>query len=109
MEKCHRSTLGIIAKANYTSLSSCQRFGIEKKALALNFSPPEAIKDMEKDVVVEYTCEVLKCAEADGGASLVNDTRYDYYSIYAKHLREYWVGEKQLGNFSGRMVRGTYT
>lgn len=36
-----------------------------------------------------YTCEVLKCAEAEGGLSLKNDTRYDYYSIYGKPLREY--------------------
>lgn len=83
MEKCHRSKLGIAAKANYTSLTSCQRLGIEKKALALNFSPPEA-----RGEELEYTCEVLKCAEADGGLSLVNDTRYDYYSIYAKPLRK---------------------
>ncbi|XP_049866983.1 uncharacterized protein LOC126367487 [Pectinophora gossypiella] len=83
MEKCHRSKLGIAAKANYTSLTSCQRLGIEKKALALNFSPPEAVGMGEP---MDYTCEVLKCAEADGGLSLVNDTRYDYYSIYAKPL-----------------------
>lgn len=85
MEKCHRSKLGIAAKANYTSLASCQRLGIEKKALALNFSPPEAREHGEE---LEYTCEVLKCAEVDGGLSLVNDTRYDFYSIYAKPLRE---------------------
>lgn len=85
IEKCHRSTQGIAAKANYTSLTSCQRLGIEKKALALNFSPPEAREHGEH---VEYTCEVLKCTEADGGLSLVNDTRYDFYSIYARPLRK---------------------
>ncbi|KAI5632996.1 hypothetical protein NE865_14294 [Phthorimaea operculella] len=83
MEKCHRSKLGIAAKANFSSLTSCRRLGIEKKALALNFSPPDAV-GLGKPV--EYTCEVLKCAEADGGLSLVNDTRYDFYSIYAKPL-----------------------
>ncbi|CAG9121630.1 unnamed protein product [Plutella xylostella] len=87
MEKCHRSNLAVIYRANFSSLISCQRLGIEKKGLALNFSPPEALKDIKKgDEPLEYTCEVLKCAEADGGLSLVNDTRYDYYSIYAKHL-----------------------
>ncbi|KAL0848848.1 hypothetical protein ABMA28_013266 [Loxostege sticticalis] len=84
MEKCHRSKLGIAAKANYSTLTSCQRLGIEKKALALNFSPTNAVK--EGDEPLEYTCEVLKCAEADGGLSLVNDTRYDYYSIYARPI-----------------------
>ncbi|CAH0404590.1 unnamed protein product [Chilo suppressalis] len=84
MEKCHRSKLGIAAKANFASLSSCQRLGIAKKALALNFSPPDAA--IEGAEPLEYTCEVLKCAEVDGGLSLVNDSRYDYYSIYAKPI-----------------------
>ncbi|XP_047987880.1 uncharacterized protein LOC125227583 isoform X1 [Leguminivora glycinivorella] len=90
MEKCQRSKLGIAAKANYTSLTSCQRLGIEKKALALNFVPPEVLRKTGKKKKdnetgpLEYTCEVLKCAEVDGGLSLVNDSRYDYYSIYAK-------------------------
>ncbi|XP_028174752.1 uncharacterized protein LOC114363271 [Ostrinia furnacalis] len=84
MEKCHRSKLGIAAKANYSTLTSCQRLGIEKKALALNFSPPDAWR--AGDEPLDYTCEVLKCAEADGGLSLVNDTRYDYYSIYARPI-----------------------
>ncbi|KAM3959106.1 C-type lectin 6 [Aphomia sociella] len=84
MEKCHRSKLGIAAKARYTSLISCQRLGIEKKALSLNFSPPEVEETMKEPL--EYTCEVLKCAEAAGGLSLTNDTRFDYYSLYAKPL-----------------------
>ncbi|XP_013200377.1 uncharacterized protein LOC106142962 [Amyelois transitella] len=84
MEKCYKSKLGITAKAKYTSLISCLRLAIEKKALSLNFSPPEAVKMMKEPL--EYTCEVLKCAEADGGLSLINDTRFDYYSLYAKPL-----------------------
>ncbi|KAI8427443.1 hypothetical protein MSG28_001979, partial [Choristoneura fumiferana] len=98
MEKCHRSKVGIMAKANYTSLTSCQRLGIEKKALAFNFVPLEALKEIDRErkknrgrdngteplEPLAYTCEVLKCAEVDGGLSLVNDSRYDYYSLYAK-------------------------
>ncbi|CAH1645174.1 unnamed protein product [Spodoptera littoralis] len=82
MEKCYRSKLGIVSKANFTSLISCQRLGFEKKGLAINFSPREAWADSNE--TIDYTCEVLKCAEADGGLSMVNDSRYDYYSIYAK-------------------------
>ncbi|CAB3248157.1 unnamed protein product [Arctia plantaginis] len=84
LEKCHRSKLGIAAKANFTSLASCLRFGIEKRGLALNYSPPEAWEESKEDL--QYTCEVFKCAETDGGLSLVNDTRYDYYSLYGKPL-----------------------
>ncbi|XP_046961238.1 uncharacterized protein LOC124530914 [Vanessa cardui] len=83
IEKCHRSKLGVAAKANFTSLTSCKRLGIEKRALAINFSPQEYLDSGE---ILEYSCEVLKCAEAIGGLSLSNDTRYDYYSIYAKPL-----------------------
>ncbi|XP_072936564.1 uncharacterized protein [Epargyreus clarus] len=81
IEKCHRSKLGVVARANYTSLSSCRRLAIEKKALAFNFSPPEVVNVTDR---LEYTCEVLKCAEVSGGLSLANDTRFDYYSIYAR-------------------------
>ncbi|XP_075991766.1 uncharacterized protein LOC142987100 [Anticarsia gemmatalis] len=84
MDKCYRSKLGVVAKGNFSSVTSCQRLGIEKKGLAINFSPPEAWE--EGNETLQYTCEVLKCAEADGGLSLVNDTRFDYYSIYAKPL-----------------------
>lgn len=81
------------------------RLGIEKKALALNFVPLEALQDIERErkkmrrkdngtgslEPVAYTCEVLKCAEVDGGLSLVNDSRYDYYSLYAKPFRKYYL------------------
>ncbi|CAH2105051.1 unnamed protein product [Euphydryas editha] len=83
IEKCHRSKLGITARANFTSLTSCKRLALQKRALALNFSPQEAFNTSEP---IEYTCEVLKCAESMGGLSLTNDTRYDYYSIYAKPI-----------------------
>lgn len=84
IERCYRSKLGIAAKANFTTLASCQRLGIERKGLALNFSPV-GFRDG-----VEYSCEVLKCAEADGGLSLANDTAFDYYSLYGKPLRNYY-------------------
>nr|XP_032529576.1 uncharacterized protein LOC116779422 [Danaus plexippus plexippus] len=84
IEKCHRSKLGVASKANFSTLNSCRRLALEKKALALNFSPSGYGKIGRKPV--EYTCEVLKCAESEGGLSLKNDTNYDYYSIYAKHL-----------------------
>ncbi|XP_061377173.1 uncharacterized protein LOC116779422 isoform X2 [Danaus plexippus] len=84
IEKCHRSKLGVASKANFSTLNSCRRLALEKKALALNFSPSGFGKIGRKPV--EYTCEVLKYAESEGGLSLRNDTNYDYYSIYAKHL-----------------------
>ncbi|KAG6453993.1 uncharacterized protein LOC115445987 [Manduca sexta] len=82
IEKCHRSKLGIAAYANFTSITGCQRLGLEKRGLAINFSPPEA----REDDMDQYTCEVLRCAESEGGSSLVNDTRFDYYSLYARPI-----------------------
>lgn len=82
IEKCYRSKLGIIAYANYTSLASCHKLGIEKRGLAINWHPPG-------QKAVQYSCEILKCAEAEGGLYLTNDTRFDYYSLYGKPLRKY--------------------
>ncbi|KAJ0181579.1 hypothetical protein K1T71_002301 [Dendrolimus kikuchii] len=82
IEKCYRSKLGIIAYANYTSLASCQRLGIDKRGLAINWYPPE-----EQPVQsVQHSCEILKCAETESGLSLENDTRFDYYSLYGRPL-----------------------
>ncbi|XP_050685643.1 uncharacterized protein LOC126980067 [Leptidea sinapis] len=83
VQKFHRSKHSVAARANFISLTSCRRLGIEKKALALNFSP--LYKSLEED---EFTCEVLKCPEVRGATSLTNDSRYDYYSIYAKPIAD---------------------
>lgn len=90
MEKCHRSKLSVLAKANYVSLGSCLKFALSRKGLALNFSPPEVLTMLkEGESPPEFTCEVLKCSESENGLSLDDDTRYDYYSLYAKPLRKY--------------------
>lgn len=88
-EKCYKSTLGVIFKANFVSVTSCSKLAFDKKGLSFNFSPPDAVGFVkEGDGPVNFTCEILKCAEAEGGLSLVNDSRYDHYSLYAKHLRK---------------------
>lgn len=84
IEKCYRSKVSVVSYANYSSLKSCQRLSTERNGLALNFSPPEAWNSK-----MNYTCEILKCAEVENGYTLSNDTRYDYYSLYANPLREY--------------------
>ncbi|CAG5048287.1 unnamed protein product [Parnassius apollo] len=82
--KCQRSKLNVAAKANYTTLSSCKQFGLGKRALSLNFSPRNANGRRWK--TLEYTCEVLQCAETNTGLSLTKDFRYDYYSIFGNPL-----------------------
>ncbi|GBP91160.1 hypothetical protein EVAR_65606_1 [Eumeta japonica] len=64
---------------------SCRRFALNKKGLALNFSPPEEHHSGDVEIP-EYNCQVLKCAESEIGLSLVNDTRYDYYSLFARPM-----------------------
>ncbi|KPI98518.1 Lithostathine [Papilio xuthus] len=76
VKKCHRSKLGITSRANFAKLSSCKRFAREKRGLSFNFSPQIG------GVGLEYTCEVLQCAEISTGLSLTNDSRYDYYSLF---------------------------
>lgn len=80
IKKCHRSKLSVAAKGNYAELSSCKRFGLDKRALSLNFSPKTAKYDERRHN--DYTCEVLQCAEVSSGSYLTNDSRYDYYSLF---------------------------
>lgn len=34
-----------------------------------------------------YNCEILACPEFSNFATIVNDTRYDYYSLYTNPIR----------------------
>jgi hypothetical protein len=36
-----------------------------------------------------YNCQVLGCPEYRNFSTIVNDTRFDYYSLYARPPREY--------------------
>lgn len=82
IRSCHRSSLEIISKRNITTLPECVAFASEKKALAFNYSPPEAAKYLTKS----RNCEILECPEIDfNSSSLVFDVAWDYYSAYGNN------------------------
>lgn len=71
---CSKSNQRILARKRALNVEDCANYANEKDAFALNYGPIDVAKDY-------YNCQILPCPELIN--SLINDTRYDYYSIYA--------------------------
>jgi hypothetical protein len=97
----------MIASTNVKSVKLCASYARSQRGLAFNFSPKnrqdknffevEANKnDTKKDVDNKSldkardfdNCEVLACPENRNFSSIVNDTRFDYYTMYAHPPRK---------------------
>lgn len=92
LRRYQKSNKTVIAVENFVKLSSCAEFANENQGLAFNFSPwgrRERFNDTESIFQTFFNCEVLDCPEFSNFSSLINDTRFDYYSMYAKNLRKY--------------------
>lgn len=76
---CHRSNQVLIASTNVDNIEECSRIANRKKALAFNFSPPEALKLLPK---FKQNCELLGCPETGEAKTLTQNLAYDYYSAY---------------------------
>lgn len=76
---CHRSNQVLIGRSEVTTVKECSTYASRKKALAFNYSPPNALKFLPK---LRKNCEVLGCPEIGESKTLVNDLGYDYYSAY---------------------------
>lgn len=97
---CQRSKGTIIGLRNVSSLDRCAQFAREKKGMAFNFAKQErgymnlfdTLKKNEtskipKKVDLEsfeqfFNCEVIECPEYGNFSSIINDTRFDYFSLY---------------------------
>lgn len=94
LRHCQRSNKSTIAVTNVNSLEECADFARNQRGLAFNYSPVERRKEnlyqnkTTVDLVELYSCEALKCPEHSNFSSMVNDTRYDYYSLYTHPPRE---------------------
>lgn len=96
LRHCQRSNKTVIAFSSVKSLNQCSDFAIENRALAFNFSPENRSKinlflkgnGSAGDPGEFYNCEVLECPEYRNLSSMVNDTRFDYYSLYTHPPRE---------------------
>lgn len=96
LRHCQRSNKSIIAFSNVDSLTECSDLARTNRALAFNFSPGDRRKinlfqkgnESLRGSDEFFNCEVLDCPEYRGFPSLVNDTRFDYYSLYTRPPRE---------------------
>lgn len=103
LRHCQRSNKSVIAFANVDSLDECIDFARSMSGLAFNYNPKDRfgknlyeIKKMnestadniETDPDEFYNCEILGCPESRNFSSMVNDTRFDYYSLYTRPPRE---------------------
>ncbi|GLV38160.1 uncharacterized protein CBL_12806 [Carabus blaptoides fortunei] len=80
VKPCKRYNSSIIARANYNSFTKCLNFAKEKNGLGFNFSPKKSTNN-EDDYFVR-SCEVLGCPDLNNFTGLVNDTEFDYYTLY---------------------------
>lgn len=97
LRHCQRSNATIIGWQNFNSVQKCMEFARSVKGMAFNFSPAQrrrkgnrfenktrSWKDQQIDVEEAFfSCQVLNCPEYRNFSTMINDTRYDYYSLYA--------------------------
>ena len=101
LRHCQRSNKTVIAFSNVTSIKACAAFASERRGLAFNFSPQNRMSKngFELNETEEneefFNCEVLECPEYKNYSSIVNDTRFDYFSLYTRPPREMFKSLKR--------------
>lgn len=95
LRHCQRSNNTVIGWQNVNSVGKCAEFAKVKRGMAFNYSPKGrraknrfenktlAWSDVPEEKEDFYNCEVINCPESTNFTSLINDTRFDYYSLYA--------------------------
>lgn len=82
-----RSTDTIISRKNVTNLENCEKFAISKKALAFNYADLGNAQFRRKNHWRYSNCQALACPTTNGFTNLlVNDSKFDYYSIYRSKI-----------------------
>lgn len=117
LRHCQRSNKTVIGMKNVQNLRKCAEFADNNRALAFNYGHGKkpykksvqnnlinlfdlanrknqsnlntTISHTEDDFEEYFNCEILSCPEVGNLTSLINDTRYDYYSAYAKPIRKF--------------------
>lgn len=108
---CQRSNKTQIAAKNVANLTRCVQFAEYHQALAFNYghgkkprkksgtdflnlfdvmraknenttSKVDKDTDLVETVEPYFNCEVLSCPEVGNMSSMINDTRFDYYTLY---------------------------
>lgn len=96
LRHCQRSNMTVIGWENFNSAQRCMEFARSVRGMAINFSPQHrrrrnryenktrSWRDEARDAVeIFFSCQVLACPEYRNFSTMLNDTRYDYYSLYA--------------------------
>ncbi|XP_043276896.1 uncharacterized protein [Venturia canescens] len=81
-----RSTEAIITRKNVTNVENCEKFAVSKKALAFNYADLNNADYRRTENWRNPNCQVLACPTTNGFTNLVNDTKFDYYSIYRSRI-----------------------
>lgn len=102
LRHCQRSNKTVIAFDDSETVEECAEFARKSKGLAFNYSP----SDRREKNLFEITsgdeesnrtrgneeefhnCQVLSCPEHKNFSTVINDTRFDYYTLYAYPARE---------------------
>lgn len=104
---CQRSNQTLIAAKNVGNVEKCAQFATHHEAMAFNYghgkkprkktsqnefinlfdvmkSKNETKTFSKKPVEIGpyFNCEVLSCPEIGNMSTMINDTRYDYYTLY---------------------------
>lgn len=109
LRHCQRSTKVQISAKNVANVEKCAQFAENNFALAFNYGHGRKPKYESADhnlinlfdtqtvnrskieqsnTMIYRNCEILACPEVGNLSTIVNDTRYDYYSLYANPIRE---------------------
>lgn len=106
LRHCQRSNKTVIAYSNVKNVEKCAEFTRISRGLAFNFSPRNrsyqnmfefsknstnnTSKIIDSELHEFSNCQVLDCPEYKNFSSIVNDTRFDYYSMYAYPARKFF-------------------
>lgn len=100
LRHCQRANGIVIGLRNVKSFEDCVSFAKDRSALALNYRSNNKYnettnrfdilqsKEMKDAPQEYYNCQLLECPEYGNFSRMVNDTRFDYYSLYTKPPRK---------------------
>ncbi|KAM7344680.1 uncharacterized protein ACRADG_011305 [Cochliomyia hominivorax] len=82
---------------NVNTLKDCEKLALKYKGLALNYAPSYRLQRKYEDrkenrdhfwnqPQLYFNCHILQCPENKTFRTLINDTSFDYYTIYDKPL-----------------------
>ncbi|XP_058824436.1 uncharacterized protein LOC131685055 [Topomyia yanbarensis] len=107
LRHCQRSNRTIVGLKNTETVQECAEFARKRQGMAFNFGPkdrnrtnlfevvqshgnntggkpPKGTDSITTDPEEFYNCQVLECPEYRNLSMIVNDTRFDYYSLYTR-------------------------